>query len=99
MTPGTDEVVLAIAGMAAITYGVRLAGLVLARSMPAPPVVASVLGHLGGAVMVALVASSLGRGDVAGVAATVVAVATASRGRPTLALGVGMAVAAAVRAL
>lgn len=97
MTPGVDEVALAIGGMAVITYAVRLAGLGLARSMPAHPVVASFLGHLGGAVMVALVASSLGRGDAAGVAATVAAVAVAWRGRPTLALGVGMAVAALLR--
>lgn len=99
MTPAAEQVALAVAGMAAITYAVRVGGLLLARSMPSHPAVTSFLSHLGGAVMVALVAAALGRSDWPGGVATIVAVAVAAQGRPTLALVVGMAAAAMLRAV
>jgi len=99
VTPGPESSALAIAGMALVSYGVRAAGLVVTQVLPSNPWVTAFLKHLGGSVIVALVAASLARGDAAGVVATALAVLLASRGRPTAALIGGMAVAALLRAL
>lgn len=85
--------------MAVVTYATRVGGLVMARALPETPVVSSFLRHLGGSVIVALVAATLGRSDAPGVVATVVTVASAVYGRPTTGLMLGMAAAAALRAM
>lgn len=99
MTPGPESAALAIAGMALVSYGARAMGLVVTQLLPSSPWVTAFLKHLGGAVIVALVAASLARGDTAGIIATAFAVLVASRGRPTAAIIGGMAIAAALRAL
>lgn len=85
--------------MAAVTYGIRAGGLVIARVLPPTPFVTAFLRHLGTSVIVALVTATLARGDLAGVAATAVTVTLTALGRPTAGILVGMAVAAAVRRL
>lgn len=83
--------------MAAITYAVRAVGLVLAQLLPSTPIVTVFLRHLGGSVIVALVAATLAKGDAAGFVATGVTVAIAVLGRPTTAIFAGMAMAALLR--
>ena len=99
MIPDASATAAAIAGMALITYLIRASGLVVARVLPSTPGVTAFLRHLGGSVIVAIVAASLARGDTPALVATVVAVVLASRGLPTSALVAGMAVAALLRSL
>ncbi|MGE0812697.1 MAG: AzlD domain-containing protein [Vicinamibacterales bacterium] len=99
MTPTADAAVLAIAGMAALTYLGRAGGLVIARVLPPTPFATAFLKHLGTCVIVALVTSTVARSDGPGLIATVVTVAAASRGWPTSAMLAGMAVAAVLRAM
>ncbi len=99
MTPDAESTVIAIGGMALITYLIRAGGMVVAQVLPATPGVAAFLRHLGGSVIVALVAATLARGDVPGLVATGVTVLLAACGRPTSALVAGMAAAALLRAL
>lgn len=99
MTPAPEAAIVAIAGMALVTYLTRVGGLVMAQALPETPVVSSFLRHLGGSVIVALVAATLGRSDTPGVLATIVTVGLAAVGRPTTGLVLGMALAAALRAL
>ncbi len=97
MTPDASTTAMAIAGMAILTYGIRVGGLVVARVLPATPFVTAFLKHLGTSVIVALVVATLARGDLQGLVATAVTVALAALGRPTTALLAGMAVAAILR--
>lgn len=97
MTPTTDAALLAVAGMAAVTYVARAGGIVLARAMPSTPFFAAFLKHLGSSVIVALVTATMLRGDWAGVIATAVTVGAAARGRPTTGMLAGMATAALLR--
>ena len=99
MIPEASATATAIAGMALITYLIRASGLVIAQALPATPVVTAFLRHLGGSVIVAIVAASLARGDAPALVATAAAVVLAARGLPTLALVAGMAVAALLRSL
>lgn len=99
MTPDASATAMAIAGMALVTYLIRASGLVIAQVLPSTPVVTAFLKHLGGSVIVAIVAASLARGDAPALAATAVAVVLAARGLPTSALVAGMAVAALLRSL
>ncbi|MEZ5420443.1 MAG: AzlD domain-containing protein [Vicinamibacterales bacterium] len=97
MTPGPEATVIAIAGMAALTYAVRAGGLVVARVLPPTPFVTAFLRHLGTSVIVALVTATLARSDAPGIAATAVTIALTVLGRPTAAILTGMAVAALLR--
>jgi uncharacterized membrane protein len=96
--PGAEATAIAIAGMAVITYAVRAGGLVVARVLPETPLVSAFLRHLGGSVIVALVASTLAKSDRPALVAAAVTVALAARGRPTAALLAGMVTAALLRA-
>ena len=97
MIPDASATAAAIGGMALITYLIRASGLVVARVLPSTPGVTAFLRHLGGSVIVAIVAASLARGDTPALVAT--AVVLAARGLPTSALVAGMAVAALLRSL
>lgn len=97
MTPDASAVAIAIAGMALVTFAIRAGGLIIARALPPTPFVIAFLRHLGSSVIVALIVSTLWKGDLAGVVATAVTVALAAYGRPTTGLFVGMAVAALLR--
>lgn len=99
MTPAPSAAIAAIAGMALVSYAVRAVGLVIARALPATAFFAAFLRHLGTSVIVALVAASLAAADMAAGAATVTTLLLATRGRPTLGLAAGMAVAAGLRRL
>ena len=99
MTSGADLTLVAIAGMAVVTYGIRAGGLVIARVLPPTPFVTAFLRHLGTSVIVALVAATLARGDLAGVVATAVTIGLSALGRPTAGILAGMAAAAALRRL
>lgn len=68
------EALLAILGMAAVTYAIRAGGLLLANRLPSTGFVAAWLRHLPGAVLAALIAPVILRG---GPAEAIAAVATA----------------------
>jgi uncharacterized membrane protein len=97
VTPDASSTAMVIAGMAVVTYGIRVGGLVIARVLPATPFVTAFLKHLGTSVIVALVMATLARGDLQGLVATAVTVTLAALGRPTTALLAGMGVAALLR--
>lgn len=99
MTPDARSTLLAIGGMAAVTYAARAGGLVIARALPATPFVTSFLTHLGTSVIVALVVATLATSDGPALVAAAVTVGLAAIGRPTTALLAGMAVAALLRHL
>lgn len=98
MTPDPSTSALAIAGMALVSYGVRAAGLMIARALPATAFFAAFLRHLGSSVIVALVTAALASADAPALAATTATLGLAAAGRPTLGLVAGMAVAAVLRA-
>ena len=60
------EALLTILGMAAVTFGIRAGGLLLADRLPRTGFVASWMKHLPGAVLASLVAPSLFSADPAG---------------------------------
>lgn len=97
MTPDASTTALGIAGMAAITYGIRAGGLVVARVLPPTPFVTAFLRHLGSSVIVALVTATLAKSDTPGLVATAATIAIAATGRPTVAMLAGMALAAILR--
>ncbi len=99
MTPDLSSTILAVSGMAAVTYAARAGGLVIARVLPTTAFVTAFLKHLGTSVIVALVVATLAKSDVPGLMAAAVTVALAASGRPTSALLTGMAVAALLRYL
>ena len=68
------EALLAILGMAAVTYAIRAGGLLLANRLPSTGFVSAWLRHLPGAVLAALIAPVILRG---GPAEAIAAVATA----------------------
>ena len=68
------EALLAILGMAAVTYAIRAGGLLLANRLPSTGFVAAWLRHLPGAVLAALIAPVILRG---GPSEAIAAVATA----------------------
>jgi branched-subunit amino acid transport protein len=83
--------------MALVSYGVRAAGFAIARALPTTAFFSAFLRHLGASVIVALVATILAAADGAAAAAAVTTLALAARGRPTLGLVAGMALAAVLR--
>lgn len=97
MTPDTSISVVAIAGMALVSYGVRASGLLIARALPATAFFAAFLRHLGSSVIVALVTATLAGADAPALAATTATLGLAAAGRPTLGLIAGMGVAAVLR--
>lgn len=97
MTPAPNATIVAIAGMALVTYGVRAAGFAIARALPATAFFSAFLRHLGASVIVALIATSLAAADGAAAAATATTLLLAVKGRPTLGLVAGMAIAALLR--
>ncbi|MDB5539454.1 MAG: hypothetical protein JWQ89_1181 [Devosia sp.] len=68
------EALLAILGMAAVTYAIRAGGLLLANRLPATGFAASWMKHLPGAVLAALIAPVILAG---GAAEAIAAAATA----------------------
>lgn len=99
MTPAPETSALAIAGMALVSYGVRAAGLVIARALPATAFFSAFLRHLGSSVIVALITATLAGSDAPALAAAAATLGLAAAGRPTLGLVAGMTVAAALRRL
>lgn len=68
------EALIAILGMAAVTFAIRAGGLLLANRLPSTGFVASWMKHVPGAVLAALVAPAILAGGAAeAVAATVTA--------------------------
>ena len=98
--PAADIALLAIAGMAAVTYATRAGGLWLMVHVPMSRRMETFLRSLSGSVLVALVVpAALQEGTAAWVAVgTAVLVMLASK-RTLLALALGVAVAAACRTL
>ena len=70
----SPEALLAIFGMAAVTYAIRAGGLLLANRLPATGFVAAWMKHIPGAVLAALVAPAIVNG---GPAEALAALATA----------------------
>lgn len=68
------EALLAILGMAAVTYAIRVGGFLLANRLPETGFVASWMRHLPGAVLASLVAPAILKG---GTAEAIAATATA----------------------
>lgn len=89
---------VAIAGMALVTYGARFGGLLLMHYVPITPRVSAFLRHLSGAVIAALVVPPAVRGDLPVWVALATTAAFARAKRPFLAIACGMAVAALLRA-
>jgi len=68
------EALIAILGMAAVTFAIRAGGLLLANRLPSTGFVASWMKHVPGAVLAALVAPAiLGGGTAEAIAAAVTA--------------------------
>ena len=98
--PGADLTLMAIAGMALVTYATRAGGLWLMVHVPLSPRVEAFLRYLSGSVLVALIVpAAVQEGTAAWVAiAAAVLVMLATR-RTLLALLLGVLAAAAYRAL
>jgi uncharacterized membrane protein len=91
---------LAIGGMALITYATRAGGLWAMDHIPVSPRVESFLRHMASSVIVAIVVTQAWRGDWAMRAAIVVSVAVMQAFRSTTAaLAAGMVAAAVWRAV
>jgi uncharacterized membrane protein len=67
----SPEVLITILGMAAVTFGIRLAGYLLADRLPSTGFVAAWLRHIPGAVLAAIVAPAIASGGWDGVVAAV----------------------------
>ncbi|PWC31815.1 AzlD domain-containing protein [Azospirillum sp. TSO22-1] len=98
--PDAEIALLAIAGMAAVTYATRAGGLWLMVHVPMSRRVEAFLRYLSGSVLVALVVpAALQEGAAAWIAVAVAALVMLAAKRTLLALVLGVAVAAAYRAL
>lgn len=73
----TPESLLAIAGMALVTYGVRAGGFLLSAWIPQHGFAAAWLRHLPGAMLAAIVAPTALTGGIAESAASILTVLTA----------------------
>ncbi len=62
----SPEVLIAILGMAAVTFGIRLGGYLLAERLPTTGFVAAWMRHIPGAVLASLVAPDIVTGGPAG---------------------------------
>jgi uncharacterized membrane protein len=70
------EALIAILGMAAVTYGIRASGLLLANRLPSTGFAAAFMKHVPGAVLASLVAPAiLGGGPTEAIASLIVAIA------------------------
>ena len=67
----SPEVLITILGMAAVTFGIRLVGYLLADRLPSTGFVAAWLRHIPGAVLAAIVAPAIATGGWDGVVAAV----------------------------
>jgi branched-subunit amino acid transport protein len=67
----SPEVLVTILGMAAVTFGIRLAGYVLADRLPPTGFVAAWMKHIPGAVLAAIVAPDIATGGWVGALAAV----------------------------
>jgi uncharacterized membrane protein len=65
----SPEVLLTIAGMAAVTFGIRLSGYLLADRLPTTGFVAAWMRHIPGAVLASLVAPDIVTGGADGMIA------------------------------
>lgn len=98
--PGADAALLAIAGMAVVTYITRAGGLWLMVHVPMSRRVESFLRYLSGSVLVALVVpAALQEGSAAWIAVAAAALAMLAARRTLLALALGVALAAIFRAV
>lgn len=98
--PGTWGAVIAILAMALATYLCRISGVVLMGFVPLTPQVRRGLAALPGSIIVATVLPLIERLGLAAAVALLAAMASmAMRRSELLALGVGMSVIAALRAL
>lgn len=98
--PGAEVALLAIAGMALVTYATRAGGLWLMVHVPMSRRVETFLRALSGSVLVALVVPAVVQEGSAGwIAVSAAAVVMLATRRTLLALVLGVAVAAAYRAL
>jgi branched chain amino acid efflux pump len=98
--PGDGAVLLAILGMAIVTYLTRVGGLWLMSRVPLDPRAASFLRHLSSCVLVALVVPGLATGDFAarlGVAVSLIAMVWSRNG--LLAMACGVVTSAGLRAM
>jgi uncharacterized membrane protein len=90
--PSEPEALLAIFGMAAVTYLTRIGGLWLARRMAPSERLSSVLGYIPGTVIVSIVAPNvLGRSPSEAVAAGVTVLVSILSGSLPLAMVAGVA--------
>jgi uncharacterized membrane protein len=95
-----ETALLAIAGMALITYATRAGGLWVMGYMPLSPRIESFLRHMASSVIVAIIVTQAWRGDWAMRLAIVVSVAVMLASRnSTAALIAGMVAAATWRAI
>ncbi len=70
------EALITILGMAAVTYGIRASGLLLANRLPSTGFAAAFMKHVPGAVLASLVAPAiLGGGPTEAIASLIVAIA------------------------
>lgn len=100
MKPPGGVALLAILGMAMVTYLTRAGGLWLMSRVPLSRTAGSFLRHLSGSVLVALVVPGLATGDLAtrcGIAASLMAMVWSRRG--LVAMACGVVTAAVVRAI
>ncbi len=67
----SPEVLVTILGMAAVTFGIRLGGYLLADRLPSSGFVAAWMRHIPGAVLAAIVAPAIATGGWGGVLAAV----------------------------
>jgi uncharacterized membrane protein len=96
-----EPVLLAIAGMALVTYATRISGLFLGRRVPVPPWLERLLTAMPGAILVSLVAPAIVDAGIAGVVAALAAVLAALLVPDNLLvpMGVGVAVDVGMRLL
>ena len=100
MLTETSAVLLAIGGMALITYATRAGGLWVMDYVPLSPRVEAFLRHMASSVIVAIIVTTAWRGDIAMRFAIAVSVAVMLATRhTTAALAAGMAAAALFRAV
>jgi len=91
------EAFITILGMAAVTYGIRAAGLLLANRLPSTGFVAAWMRHLPGAVLASLVAPAIlsgGLDEALAAAATALAYMLTRNLFVAMAVGVGSVVVA-----
>jgi uncharacterized membrane protein len=95
---GEGTALLAILGMALVTYATRAGGVLLMGFVPITPRIEAFLRHLSSSVLVALVAPAALKGDAAAIPAVAVTVLVMAVTRQmVLAMAAGVAAAALLR--